>query len=153
MVAVSCRNLLEINIFTKYAFASQNNVLEFNNDIWVDGKQIFEHLRNWIQYVDPVRKIPELDQTIANFDAELKHRVITRTTPLRIRDLAELTGMLAEFEAMNKVASKLVHATALSVLAYKDTGEQRLVLDYMVSRAIGYCADICRTIQQYVETQ
>src|SRR6202142_1834557 len=118
-VALICRNLLEIDIITKYCLASATNFRDIVDDTWIDGKQIFEYLREWVEYKEPGRRIAELDTTIANFGAKITKAGISRKDPLRLADLAKKTGMVEEFGCLNKVTSKLVHAKAFSIWVYE----------------------------------
>jgi hypothetical protein len=71
-VALICRNLLEIDIITKYCLSSPTNFRDAIDDVWIDGKQVFEYLRKWVEYKEPGKSLAELDITIANFDATIK---------------------------------------------------------------------------------
>jgi hypothetical protein len=58
--------------------------------------------------------------------------------------------MEQEFDVSNKITSKLVHATALSIWAYKDKGEMQLFIDFMSSRTVRYSADVFEQIKNHV---
>jgi hypothetical protein len=152
-VALICRNLLEIDIITKYCLALATNFRDIVDDTWIDGKQIFEYLREWVEYKEPGRRIAELDTTIANFGAKITNAGISRSKPLDLHDLAEKAEMVKEYKCLNKVTSKLVHATAFSIWAYEDKGEMELMVDFMLSQAIFYSAEVYQRIKDHVATK
>lgn len=149
-VALICRNLLEIDIITKYCLASPANFRNTMDDVWIDGKQVFEYLRKWVEYKSPGKSLAALDVTIANFDAKIKTAGIVRTKPLDLRTLAKTTGMEQEFDVLNKITSKLVHATALSIWAYEDKAEMQLLIDFMLQSTVRYSADVYKQIKNHV---
>ena len=123
LLAWACRNLLEVDVITRYCLMSPGNGKDFSDDMWIDGIEIFKLFRDWIGVMDPGVQTPELDQTIANFEAEKEQHGLTRKKYLAVSDLAKVAGMDEEYRHMNKVTSKLVHPTAFSVLAFAEEGE------------------------------
>lgn len=97
LLAWACRNLLELDVITKYCLMSPENGRDFADDMWIDGLDIFRSFRDWMGVLDPGVQTPDLDQTIANFEAQKLERGLTRTKFLAVANLAKGIGMEAEY--------------------------------------------------------
>jgi hypothetical protein len=124
LMAWSCRNLLEIAIFTKFALYSKANADEFVADRLIDASQIGTSLKKLELYLNPKLKVSAFDVMIEKFATQMRDEGITRTKYRTARELAEQVGMLEEYETMNKVCSKFVHPTAWSLFT-ADLGSLR----------------------------
>jgi hypothetical protein len=124
LIAWSCRNLLEIAIFTKFALRSKKNANEFAADRLIDGLQIGVALKKLEMHLNPEVKESPYDKMIDSFSSQMTDEGITRTKFLEVRKLAEQVEMLDEFETINKVSSKFIHPTAWSLLT-ADIGAER----------------------------
>ena len=124
LLAWSCRNLLELAIFTKFVIASKANADEFAADRLIDGVQIANSLKKLERHLNPSLTTSTFDSVIQRFTLQMNLDRVTRTKFLSIRDLASQVGMLEEFETMNKVCSKFVHPTSWSLLT-ADIGSER----------------------------
>jgi len=108
LLASACRNMLELNIYTKYAFIKGSNARDLVDDRWIDAIEIFKSFRNWVRFHDPGMLTPGIDETIRNFETVKAKQGITRTGYLRMKKMASDVNFREEYEHMNKVASKLV---------------------------------------------
>jgi len=100
---------------------------------------------------DPEEKTPELDQTLASFEAKKAELGLTKSKYLDVKDLAQQVGMQDEPKSMNKVTSKLVHPTAFSVLAFSNKGELQHLMPIFFSAGTRYALEICETIKAHVD--
>src|SRR4051812_8092598 len=48
LLALACRNLLELNIFTHHCLMSPKNSKRFWDDQWVDGMDLFTSFKKWM---------------------------------------------------------------------------------------------------------
>jgi hypothetical protein len=151
LLAWACRNLLEVDVITRYCLMSPDNGKDFSDDMWIDGIDIFKSFRDWMGVIDPGLPTPELDQTIANFETEKVKRGLTRTKFLAVSDLAQKVGMDKEYRHMNKVTSKLVHPTAFSVLAFADEGELQYLRPIMFNAGNRYALEVYEAIKAHVD--
>ncbi len=78
LVAWSCRNLLEITIFTKFVFSSKENADEFVAERLIDGYQISTRLKSLELALNPQLKVSALDPVIATFTEQMKEEGVTR---------------------------------------------------------------------------
>lgn len=124
LMAWSCRNLLELAIFTKFVLSSKANADEFAADRLIDGLQIATSLKKLEFHLNPQQTVSELDPVIEEFAKQKSDEGIKRTNYRLTRELAIQVGMLEEYEAVNKVCSKFVHPTAWSLLT-ADIGPAR----------------------------
>lgn len=115
MLAWSCRNLLELAIWTKFALTSKANAYEFAADRLIDGKQIGICLKKLERSLNPNLKTSAFDEVIGTFARQMTNEGITRNRFLNMRDLARQVGLRDEYETMNQVCSKFVHPTAWSI--------------------------------------
>ena len=65
LLAWACRNMLELNIYTKYALISGSNARDFVDDRWIDAIEIFEAFRKWARFHDPTTSTPRIDEAIS----------------------------------------------------------------------------------------
>lgn len=124
LMAWSCRNLLELAIFTKFALSSKANSDEFAADRLIDGLQIGTYLKKLERNQNPGLTTSTLDAVIDRFAAKLKDEGITRTAFLPVNELSKKVGMHNDYETMHRVCSKFVHPTAWSLLT-SDIGSER----------------------------
>jgi Family of unknown function (DUF5677) len=150
LLAWACRNMLELNIYTKYILLNGSNAKDFVDDMWIDAIDIFSSFRAWITFHDPASMTPELDQTIANFLSEKAKQGITRTKYLRAQDKAAVVNFSEEYQYMNKVASKLVHPTAFSVLTPFDEGELGHLKPILFNAGVRFGVEAFTDIRQYI---
>jgi hypothetical protein len=152
LLAWACRNMLELDVFTKYALLRGANAKDFADDMWIDAVDIFSSFREWIRFHDPTGKMTELDQTIANFELEKARQGITRTRYLRASKIAPTVGLSEEYERMNKATSKLVHPTAFSVLAWseEDKGELGNLRPIFFDAGVRYGIEAFNDMKEYV---
>jgi len=130
-MAWACRNLLEIAIFSRYVLISPEKAKQFTDDRLIDDLEIGKALR---KLEEDARKnriasgagdaLPGLDKPDGPFDADgiiqeftkkMAEEGVSPRKPLRTSDLAKVVGLQDDYEAMNKVCSKLVHPMAWSL--------------------------------------
>jgi hypothetical protein len=127
----ACRNLLEVAIFSKYVLISSEKATEFADDRLIDALQIGIALRKLEQDARNTRLAlgpageqngplnsgdpTDADSIIQDYTKQLEDARVSRRKPLRVGDLACIVGLKDEYEAVNKISSKLVHPTAWSL--------------------------------------
>lgn len=146
----ACRNMLELNIYTKYALRSGSNAKDSADDMWIDAIDIFSSFRAWLKFHDPSAVTPELDQTIANFQSEKTKHGVARKTYLKVSEMAVAVDFSDEYRHMNKVTSKLVHPTAYSVLAHSDQGELENLKPIFFHAGVRYGLEAFNYIREYI---
>lgn len=116
LMAWSCRNLLEIVIYTKYVLISKSNADEFAEDRLIDGSQIVTALKEFQMHLNPNFDVSAFDLVLARYSQKMKEESIKLRNFRRIEDLAKSVDMSVEYKSLNKICSKLVHPTAWSIL-------------------------------------
>jgi hypothetical protein len=152
LLAWACRNMLELNIIAKFVMLSYSNAQDFAEDMAVDGFEFFTAFREWYKGHHPAKKLPELELTIANFEAEIAKRGITRGY-LKMASMATTVGSSHEFQHMNKAMSKLVHPTSLSVLGQLDRIDElrSVLLNFMFITGVRYGIEAFNEMSDYVD--
>ncbi len=113
--AWACRNLLELDIFVKWALRSDANAKRFTGDVAIDGTELFERMKKWFVYQEPGVSTAEMDETLRLGYERIKSEGNEGGSHLEVRDLAAVVGMTDDFKYTMKLCSKLVHVTAWSV--------------------------------------
>jgi hypothetical protein len=131
-IAWASRNILELTIHVKFVLLDASHAKEYVNDMWIDGIQIFESYLSWAPVLtnklnnelknaglpeSPPPSMSALEETIARFKTLKTEAGVTKSTYLHSQQMANEVGMSEEYKHLNKIASKLVHPTAYSVLA------------------------------------
>jgi len=142
--------MLELNIYTKYALIGGSNARAFVDDRWIDAIEIFESFRNWVRLHDPNASTTHIEETISNYQAVKAQQNVTRTRYLEMHTMASAVGFQEEYKCMNKVASKLVHPTAFSVLGAVDEGELAELKPILFNLGIEYALEAFNKVKQYV---
>jgi hypothetical protein len=152
LLAWACRNMLELNIYTKYTLLKGSNAKDFADDRWIDAIEMFSSFRTWINFYDPGGATPGLDQAITNFSEEKAKRGITRAKYMRMETMAAAVNFSEDYKHINKVASKLVHPTAFSVLGSFDEGELGQLKPILLNNGVRFMVEAVADIRRYVKT-
>lgn len=115
LLAWSCRNLLELDIFMKYVLMSKANADEFATHRLIDGLEIAEHLQEFDLHANP-SPINDLDFTIGELKQKMAAEGMLLSRRLSTRQWAKIVHMGEDYDAVNKVCSKLIHPTAWAIL-------------------------------------
>jgi hypothetical protein len=121
VLAWSCRNLLELDIFTKYVLMSKAHADEFAAHRLIDGLEIAEHLKEFDLSTNAGVAVSALEPTIGEFHSAMAAAGVTPSPYLSAGRLAKAVNMEGVYKAMNKVCSKMVHPTAWAILT-EDVG-------------------------------
>jgi hypothetical protein len=149
--AWACRNLLELNIFTRYILLSETNARRFIGDRLIDGADIFESSKEWLSNLKPEAQTPELDETIRKTRELMQAEGIDAVAHLRTRALAAEMGMIDDYRYMNRLCSKLVHPTAWSVLAMNDEGELGQLKLILFNQGVRYGLEMGDAMREHVD--
>lgn len=117
LLAWECRNLLELAILTKYVLMSEASARRFTHDRLIDGCDILTSMTALQLYLAPQSDTSLADESLVMMQAQMAVEGVTATKHLSTSELANIVGMTEDYKCMNRICSKLVHATAWSVLA------------------------------------
>jgi hypothetical protein len=123
LAAWACRNLLELNVFTKWILVSDVNTKRFMADVAVDGTEMFESMKKWMEHTDPSAVSAPMNETIRLGHIRRSQEGTTGKKHLKVKELADAVGMTDDYVHTNTLCSKLVHPTAWSVINIDDEGE------------------------------
>jgi hypothetical protein len=149
--AWACRNLLELDIYVRYVLKSESNARRFAGDVTIDGIDIFESLKKWMEYVSPESKNLELNETLRLAYERRDAEGLKGKKYLNVRALAKEVGMEDDYEHTFKLCSKLVHPTAFSVLSMNDDGEYAHFREILFHAGMRYGVDAFTVIRDYSE--
>ena len=129
MLAWSCRNLLELFAFTKFALGSKVNALEFAGHRLIDIEEIAKKLKQLELQIDSSLTSSTLDPLLAQVAAQMAAEEVSGSRFLSARDLISRlpkTDELSidEFDIVNKLCSKFVHPTVWSLLTSNEAAER-----------------------------
>jgi hypothetical protein len=150
MLAWTCRNLLELNVLTKYVLRSEANARNFIGHRLIDGIEIFRYAKDYQLFREPESNTAAMDEAIRIAEERKTFEKISETKFLNVEKIAGQLEMAEEYKYMNKVTSKFVHPTAWSVLARNDEGESALFKSIFFFAAARYLSEIYVAIQGHV---
>lgn len=152
LMAWSCRNLLEIVIFTKYVLLSKANADEFAGHRFIDGLEIAEQLKALELYMNPSLTVSAFDPVITSFTTQMAAEGITRTRYLAVNEWANTVGMASEYKILNKVCSKFVHPTSWAILS-ANIGSARFpeAKDLLYGSGAHYFGDVFVEIKEHIK--
>jgi Family of unknown function (DUF5677) len=149
--AWACRNVLELDVCVRYVLKSEANARRFSGHVTIDGIEIFESLKKWMQRVSPEIETPELDETLPVGYERRAAEGLKDKKYLNVRELAEEVGMEHDYDHTFKLCSKLLHPTAFSVLSMNDDGEYAAFREILFHSGIRYGVDAFTAIRDYWE--
>ena len=144
-LAWATRSLVEIKIWTKYVTASKENVLAFNREYHVDFSNLWKLLKPAFESNEGQEFFSQIFPMPV---AELKSKVQQHLDSvgltgdegyLHMRKIAREVGLEHEYNYVNAILSKFVHATGMSILA--DPEQAKLIMPMN-------CAGACVTVTQ-----
>jgi hypothetical protein len=150
--AWACRNLLELDVYVKYVLASEANAKRFIGHIAIDGIEIFESMKEWMQQVDPTVDNSGLNENLRLLRERKDSEGTKDTRFLDVRQLAEEVGMDIDYKHTFKLCSKLIHPTAWSVLSMSDEGEYAAYRVMLFHSGARYGLEGFYTIREYAES-
>jgi hypothetical protein len=151
MLAWACRSLLELDVLTKYVLKSEANARRFIGHRLVDGIEIFRYAKDYQLFREPGSITPAIDETIRMAEEQEKMEGISETRFFDVVKIASQLQIAEEYKYVNKVASKLVHPTAWSVLTMNDEGEFAFFKSIFFFAAARYLSEIHVAIKEHVD--
>ena len=149
----AARNALELQVWTKYVIASRTNARRFHEDKFVDGTEVIA-LTDDLHLIDKRAEIyreafDEMKATIAEF---MTHQGIDAKGKkhLNVGSVAQQVEFGPEFQAMNRLFSKLVHPTAYSILTPLGN-EREIIMKSTFYSASCYCHDILHDVNAHFQ--
>ena len=150
LMAWACRNLMEISIYTEYALNSEENAHELIEDMFMDTLDVFTSFKNWFSALEPSMPTPELDAVLQSFQETKKEVGINRRKYRTTRELASILGREPDYLHANKIASKLIHPTAWSLLSLDLDEEDAVMRPYLYQAGSKYFAESYLRMRKYV---
>ena len=123
-LALACRNLLEIVMFTHFVLQCKSNTDEFAADRLIDTTDIAISLKNLVAQLQPPGDTADLDKTIRLCRQQIAEEGVKRDKYLRTSQLAAKLKMRSEYDSMNKLSSKFVHPTSWSLFNLSEVSTQ-----------------------------
>jgi len=149
--AWACRNLLELDVYIRYVLKSESNARRFVGDVTIDGIDIFESMKKWMEYVSPESENLELKETLRLAYERRNAEGLNNEKYLNVRALAKEVGMEVDYDHTFKLCSKLVHPTAFSLLSMNDDGEYAYFREILFHAGMRYGLDAFTMIRDYQE--
>jgi hypothetical protein len=148
LLAWGCRNMLELDIWTKYVLQSRAHARNLLDDYIVDNVEMFEAFGHWLKFhggsTDGVK------QTLRELHAEQAERGVTRTKHLKMREVAAAVNFTEEYLHVNRVTSKLVHPTGFSVMVLPDQDRLDMLKFVLFESAVRFGVEAGFDIRSYV---
>lgn len=120
LLAWSCRNLLELNIYAQYVLQSDANARRFAMNRLADGIDTFDSFKTWLARNDPSLVPAEVDASLEQL-AELRSQ--EDEPPPRLYSLKYLSaevGLADEYAHMTKICAKLSQPGVFAIAAGED---------------------------------
>lgn len=114
-LALTCRNLLEVVIFTHFVLQCKANADEFAADRLIDTADIASSLKNLVSKLQPPGDTTDLDKAIRLCRKQIAEEGVNRDKYLRTSQLATKLNMRSEYDSINTLCSKFVHPTSWSL--------------------------------------
>lgn len=151
LAAWACRNLLELDIFTKWILQSPANAKRFVADVAIDGTELFESMKKWMEHKTPGVNLPEMDETLRLAHDRRRSEGTVGEHHLEVSVLADAVGMTEDYKHSMKLCSKLLHQTAWSII-HRDQydGEYAAFPVMLFESGSRYGLDAFNTITEYL---
>ena len=118
-----CRNLVELLIWELYVTSSKDNARRLFEDYVIDTEHLAKNLGNLLQIfaTEPNAELDKNLELLAKQESILREEraqcsLAADSKYLDVGKIAKELGMGAAFASMNRILSKLVHPTSLSLL-------------------------------------
>lgn len=117
-LAWTTRNIFELETILAFVTASPENLQAFIDDVILDEIQVRE-ASIMLEFDRPTPEVAEKQkEALERFRQHKEHRNIVRNRPMQTSEMARRLSpeRKARYDAFNKLYSKLVHPTALSLI-------------------------------------
>jgi hypothetical protein len=148
LLAWGCRNMLELNIWTKYALQSGAQARSLLDDYIVDSIEMFGAFGSWLKFHGG--STDGVESTLTGLHAEAARRDVTRFKHLKMREIAEAVNFTEEYTHVNRVTSKLVHSTGFSVMVLPDQDRLDMLKFVLFESAVRFGVEAGFDIRSYV---
>jgi hypothetical protein len=126
------RNIYELRVFARFVLQSDANLERFLTDYDVDGCEVAIRLGAFLKAHETyfpkvstdIEELRELVESAKAYRQEKLHG-LEKSRPLNVRDLAADLNMLAEYQDIHKITSKLVHPTRPALATSSIAGSSR----------------------------
>lgn len=151
--AWACRNLLELGIITKYVLQSPTERRRFLDDMYRDAEAYTRSTKTVSTQLVPQMNVDSYDSLMGSLKARMVARKITAGSKyLPVQVMADSVGLRGNYDAMNKVCSKMVHPTSLSVLTVEYEDDAQANRDMMLLAGCIYFNELVTQIIPFAES-
>ncbi len=151
-LALSCRNLLEVAIFTQFVLQCKSNADEFAADRLIDTADIAISLKNLVSQLQPPGETADLDKTIRLCHNQIAEEGVNRDKYLKTSQLATKLNMRSEYDSMNTLSSKFVHPTSWSLFNLSEVSTQfPIARKLLFSEGAKYMAMVYAAVRPHIE--
>jgi hypothetical protein len=125
LLAWTCRNMLELAIFTKYVLISEANARRFADDRFIDGCDIIISLRTLELHLNPKSNTAPLDAALARMQAKMAAEGVTAKKYLVSGALAE--SVAVKDDNLHEPGMLEVGPPHVMVCSRREQGRQQLL--------------------------
>jgi len=152
MMAYATRNLLELNIWTAYVLASNDNTKRFAQDWLLDGIGLLEGLEGWhVSYGGKAEDLTSTSATLAELKKNRSEWGLDNAKYLSVSKVGHELGYGNEYDNLFKVYSKLVHPTSWSVLGVEKKLDPKGIQKLLLFRGVYYGGQTLCFIRDHLE--
>lgn len=148
IVAWACRNLLELHIYTRYALASEANAQRLVAEHLADGIEIFDAFQTWLARNDATLVPPSVGEALRRLTEQQSESDFAERPPLKLKRISAEAGLADEYANMTRLAAKLSHPSAYSVLAGAEDAEIAALRPILFRAGAGHGLEIFRAIKE-----
>lgn len=151
LISWAARNLVELAVWAKYVTASEENWKTMWLDQLIDADEFARSVADFIRlHTGDGEILRQLDPFLAAAKKARADNGLADTQRYKsVASAAADVGHTSEYKALNKLLSKLVHPTALSIMLVMDNEGQQGLKNWVTSLGINYAHDALTTIIEF----
>jgi hypothetical protein len=151
-LALSCRNLLEVAIFTHFVLQCKANADEFAADRLIDTADIAKSMKILVSQLKPPGETLDLDEAIRLCHRQIAEEGVNRDKYLRTSQLATKLNMRSEYDSINTLSSKFVHPTSWSLFNLSEVSTQfPIARELLFSEGAKYLAMVYAEVRPHIK--
>lgn len=147
VLAWSCRNLLELNIYTQYVLRSESDAQRFARNRVSDGIDTFEAFQSWLARNDPSLVPPEVDAALRQL-SELRAQEDEPPRLYSLKYLSAEVGLADEYAHMTRICAKLSQTGVFAITSGEDYG--RPFQSALFRAGAGHGVEIHQAIKEHL---
>jgi hypothetical protein len=151
MVTWACRNLLDLQIYTRYALASEDHARRLAGESLMDGIELFDAFQAWLARNDAELVPAAVAEALHSMTEQRADAGLAETPPLKLKRLAAEVGLADEWANMGRLSLKLAQPNALFILG--DGGEVADWKPILFRAGAGHGLEIFRLMKEHLQGQ